>query len=179
MGLTVNGADMFDAAEREGGPHYLCITTNGVVEHDKLTMGRGAAADAKRLFPWIPVRAGQVIKGLFPNQTTVETVTRSRVVRYELVEFSDDDAEHPDRFFAMVQTKLDWRDPSPPELVQASLARLGKKAEGCPHIKFHLNYPAIGLGGLPLEMVQPWVEALPDNVRVYRKSTGAYNRSQP
>ena len=96
-----------------------------------------------------------------------------------LVEFSDDDAEHPDRFFAMVQTKLDWRDPSPPELVQASLARLGKKAEGCPHIKFHLNYPAIGLGGLPLEMVQPWVEALPDNVRVYRKSTGAYNRSQP
>ena len=158
----IKGKDMFDAVPQDGGKHAICVTTNGIIKSSgDLVMGRGAAGEAATRYPWLPSRAGAAIKAIkgrlfagFANDYGLA-----------VVDFPD----RKDRRFVLVQTKMEWQKPSPIYLVSSSIDNLRLMALKEPETTFHLNYPAIGLGGLPFEVVQPMVEKLPDNVLVYQK----------
>jgi len=164
------GIDMFGAVRDLEGPQVICVTTNGVVTKDGLVMGAGAAKGARDAFPWLPLAAAKLLINLFEP---IETYTPDLVFEYGLqnVGFPD----RLDRQIFLVQTKRHWKEKSDPELVEEALMRMGcwcadghdGMADGPSAITYHLNFPAIGRGGLPRSMVLPWVEKLPDNVFVY------------
>ena len=66
------------------------------------------------------------------------------------------------------QTKCDWRNTSPTDLIYESTKQLINASMCNPTKEFHMNFPGINYGGLSVECVTPIIEELPDNVFVYK-----------
>lgn len=67
------------------------------------------------------------------------------------------------------QSKIDWKDKSPLQLVQNSVNKLKHIAEERPQHTFHLPCPAVNHGGRSKKEILDMLQILPDNVVVYLK----------
>ncbi len=127
--------------------NILCITTNSEIWNAMNIMGAGIAKEAKLRFPDLPrlMAAAIVIKG---NP-------------YYLIEL-------PQQLIAL-QTKYNWRDPSPLDLVEESIKRLGKLASENKTWIYHTAKPGCGFGGLSFhKQVKPLLNKYcGDNVMVW------------
>ena len=66
------------------------------------------------------------------------------------------------------QTKTHFALDSTVDIIKFSVERLTECALANPGVTFHLNYPGINNGKLTVEVVQPLIDILPDNVLIYK-----------
>ena len=136
---------------------YMCITTNSTIKtNGELVMGKGNALEAKKLLPSLPKIFANLIKEKVGN------IEEGIVPDYHLISYHS---------FIAFQTKRNWRDPSPLELVIGSIQRLERLALKYPESTFGLPAPGCSNGGLKMEDIEPYLLNLPDNVYVF---TGVY-----
>lgn len=130
------------------GNNIYMFTANSVVNGSgKLVMGRGCAKTVRDTYLGIDKLFGDVIDNM--SKFGVKFV------------------KHDSQWIGAFQTKYNWQDPSPLELVEYSVFRLAKIASVRPEYAFHLPFPAISNGGQSVDDVLPMLQVLPDNVIVY------------
>ncbi|AUR89196.1 hypothetical protein NVP1121O_168 [Vibrio phage 1.121.O._10N.286.46.C4] len=130
------------------GNHIYMFTANSVVRNNGcLVMGAGCAKTVKTTYKGVDILLGNTIDHL--GRFGVQFVIWNG---------------HPIGAF---QTKIDWKDGSPLDLVKYSVKRLTLIAKKRPNHTFHLPCPAVNHGGRSEEEVLPLLESLPDNVYVY------------
>jgi hypothetical protein len=130
----------------------LLITANSTITKDgRLVMGRGLAAQAKKLFPGIDRKAAEAVRG----RRTYGFI-KLRIPK-----------------LGLFQVKYDFWEKADLDLIRLSTAMLKEYAESDRHKAIHLPYPGIGNGRLSKEEVYPIIKVLPDNVYIwqFRKPT--------
>ena len=73
-----------------------------------------------------------------------------------------------DQYLGVFQVKNNFADKAELEIIKRSTEILKWFAIDKPHLNFHMNFPGIGYGGLPYELILPIVQELPDNVILYK-----------
>lgn len=147
------------AYNKDNAGDTFIFTANSMVKDGRLLMGGGAALAAREAFPLVDSCLGKEIQKTIFDQ------------KYGYVEI---ECQHGfindwhNFYIGAFQTKTVVMLPSSLELIEMATNDLCKVAEKRPDSIFRLNYPGIGLGGLNPEDVQPIIERLPDNVRVYK-----------
>ena len=141
---------------------YHCFTSNSFInKYDGLVMGRGNALYVKKKFKDIDLSFGKRIKHLSKFGIVVDE--NNKIVA--------------------VQTKIHYIAESPLDLIEFSLTKLKEFAVQHPTKTIGLPYPGIGLGCLTIPEVQPLIDKLPSNVRVYtlenKTYTGIGSRNVP
>jgi hypothetical protein len=122
----------------------VLITTNNYVKgNGHAVMGRGCALEAKKKFPGIARRLG------------------------EMLQHSKDGLKIVGESLWTFPVKHSWEQPADLELIRKSAAHLGKAARDNPRLTFVLPRPGCGNGRLLWLEVAPILEPLlPDNVWV-------------
>ncbi len=129
--------------------HYITVTTNGIIKaNGECVMGRGVAAQAKRLFPGLP------------------SILGTRLTRYgnHVHLFSNL------RIFSF-PTKHDWKNPSDIDLIEKSCYELvelcndpeANKVYIDKETKVYMTRPGCGNGRLRWEDVKPILERILDD----------------
>ena len=131
----------------------LFITTNSTLRNDgALVMGRGAAYQAKVLWPMLPFKLGAQIKTSCGSGGD-----------YLVLPGTQDGNMWIEAF----QVKRDWQQPADPDLITRSTMRLAQYARKHPNYRIFLNCPGIGNGQLTLQQVVPVLAMLPSNVTIW------------
>jgi hypothetical protein len=142
---------LLDYSNIQPGDVYI-FTANSMVKNSSLLMGGGAALAAYEAYPGVDKLLGAEI-----NKHLLGGVYGYVQVPYNFIEVG------------AFQTKTVVWEPSKLDIIKIASEMLSNKATKTPDIKYHLNYPGIGLGGLDVEEVQPIIESLlPDNIIVYK-----------
>lgn len=142
-------------------PNQVVIfTANSTLTKDgRLVMGAGAAKECRDAFIGIDKEFGSRIKRIRDLYKTynfcyMEILFKSQYEKWTRV--------------GAFQTKCDWRNTSPTDLIYESTKQLINTSKCNPTKEFHMNFPGINYGGLSVESVTPIIEELPDNVFVYK-----------
>ncbi|MDX1492949.1 MAG: hypothetical protein R3253_02665 [Longimicrobiales bacterium] len=140
--------DLFAAAEPGD---FKVITTNSFICNDgRLAMGAGAAREAAHRHPFLARHLGDQV-----------TATVGHLGMYGLLLATTAPV-------VAFQVKKHFEDPASLTLLSISMNRLVMLTAALPKRRFHLNYPGIGPGGLPMRQVAPLLERLPLNVTVWK-----------
>lgn len=135
------------------GPVYL-VTTNSFIKRDGcLVMGRGAAKQLALQKPILPKILGRLIAN-----------DCGHLGEYNVGIYTGGSQVSCGAF----QVKYHWGDAADIELIKRSTDCLIELANSKPDVEFHLNYPGIGNGRLDIDLVEPIIDRLPDNVNVWR-----------
>ena len=115
-------------------------------------MGRGAALQCRDTYPGVDKDlADKISKGeLSPNYFNIFTQLSK------------------DQYLGAFQVKNNFADKAELEIIKRSTKMLKRHAIDKPHLNFHMNFPGIGYGGLPYELILPIVQQLPGNVILYK-----------
>lgn len=167
-GPTLQFGDMWDVFPWHGGTdagtrsgddveRLFLITTNAVVRRGRLVMGAGIADQARQRFPGIDERLGSVLI----RRGEAET-------RYGLLVSE----EWPRRPLGLFQTKIDYREPSPLDMIEQSASELEawlfrQKSQGM-EVRVDLPFPGVGCGGRSMEEVWRVVMDLPPDVHIWQ-----------
>jgi len=145
--MTERRGNMFDVL---GTADYFLVTTNSTINRfGNLVMGRGAAKQLCEHCPKVAKALGDKIRGSdYYIQDSGLYVKKSRLWAF--------------------QVKRYWKQKANPFLIRTATMILIAKAKNNPSKEFHLNFPGIGNGGLPINQVLPTVQELPDNCFVWR-----------
>lgn len=139
----------FDSAD------LFLICTCGVVTRDnRLVMGAGIALEARDRFPGLDKALGLAVQA-------GDWKASKNAFHYGLLTSG--------KKLGCFQTKYQWRDPAEMDLIALGMAELVLWCSYHPNDSVHLAYPGIGLGGLSIEQVEPYIKQLPDNVSIWRK----------
>ena len=135
------------------------FTANSTLNRNgSLVMGRGAAAEAKRLFPHCDRAFGSLIRG------GGYADGHNFIKPYGIL-------IHPDRhspILAAFQVKYHYADRAEMDLIGYSAAFLEKylNRDWREH-QVAMNFPGIGYGGLQRDAVLPIIQRLPDNLEIW------------
>lgn len=124
----------------------VCFTANNVVKNNGcLVMGAGTAL---AVVEYLNVR--------------------------DIVKASNFIKEHPDygavfigNYCVAFQTKRHYGKPSTLAIIRNSVEKMAEIATMSPNKRFHMPFPAVGLGSLTVKVVLPSLTGLPHNVYVY------------
>lgn len=154
--MILRKGNMFDFTKDR--PGVVLFTGNSTVRKDgALVMGRGAAAQALRLFPGINKELGREI--------TIFSKTFHRL-DYGLILGSG----LRDPIVGVFQVKHFWGDEAELDLITKSTTLLLQAAElktSIPSLTYWMNFPGIGYGRLGRSEILPIISTLPDNVHVW------------
>lgn len=127
---------------------YICITTNSIVKSNGcLVMGAGNALQASQRVKSLPLDFGTQIR-----EKQVEGQYYGLLVSGKYIAF---------------QTKYNYADNSPLELVARSVDALRRLANRYPEKNFGLPFPGISNGKRTVDEILPMLKTLPSNVFVY------------
>ena len=133
------------------------FTSNGVVsKNGKLAMGGGIALAVRNRFKGVDRALGQAI-------ANAEYVQEDGAAKYGLLVSE----KWPKARLGAFQTKLQYRKKSTIEMVWYSTVMLIRWCAENKDAKVHLNWPAVGLGGLTYQETLPLISQLPDTVTVW------------
>ena len=140
------------SANWESPDVYLFTGNSYITKNKKLVMGRGAALACRDLFKDCD------------KQFACKILTSKYTPNYyvEFIELA------PNKLLGAFQVKYNFADSADIELIKKSTDRLVHIATQKPNVTFHMNFPGIGYGGLPLNSVLPIVDKLPNNVILYK-----------
>lgn len=145
--------------DQEGKSDLLLVTSNSYIRKDgTLVMGRGAALEASKRYPKVPELAGKHIKHYARHLGEYLLITKTSGPSLLF--------EWPERF-GLFQVKRHFRDAADPELIRRSTTALIHLIRSSEIRRIDMNFPGIGLGGLPMNKVLPIVEDLPDCVTLW------------
>lgn len=142
--------DLWDSKDE-----IILVTTNSFVKKNgELVMGRGAAKEAKELFPDFSLDLGYEITNIYGKKYGIIIIPYDRY----------------DRLLGAFQVKYNWWEDADLDLIKFSTEILCKEMnENFNDLKCSLNFPGIGNGRLKYDDVLDIVKVLPDNVSLYRK----------
>lgn len=124
------------------------FTANNVVKgNGELVMGAGNALAVKKAIPNAPKVFGGMVKA--------EPDKRIHLAKYG------------DGILGSFQTKENWRNPTPLNVLIESIDALKELATKETAWEFHLPCPAVSNGGMDIKQVLKLIEVLPDNVIIY------------
>jgi len=131
---------------------YLFTGNRYITAKGKLVMGRGAALQCRDTYPGVDKDLADKISKceLSPNYFIIFTQISK------------------DQYLGAFQVKNNFADKAELEIIKRSTKMLTQYAIKKPHLNFHMNFPGIGYGGLPYELILPIVQELPDNVILYK-----------
>ena len=132
---------------------YLATINCVVKNNGELVMGAGNALAYAEAYPSSKKILGDMLGGVVVN---------GKPIKHLFLHKRDKG------YVGGLVTKAHYRDPSTLTIVENAVWELRMAAEVNSHLTYHLPYPAIGLGGLSVEEVQPLINELPDNVIVYK-----------
>lgn len=128
------------------------ITANSTLNsRGELVMGAGIAKQAKYRYPQLPKMFGTKI-------IRHKSDFYGLMVCWEMM---------PEIKIGLFQTKYNWEDKSPPNIIFKSTYELLVFAEHYTTMRVDLNFPGIGFGGLTKAEVMPIVSILPDSVHIW------------
>jgi hypothetical protein len=131
-------------------PNVYLFTGNAVIKNNgAIVMGRGAAKQVRDSYKDIDKAFGAIIE-------------RDPTVSLAWVSLPND------QHLGWFKVKDHWRENAKVEHIKGSAETLSRIATRRPNIVFHMNYPGIGNGRLDKELVEPIIQNLPDNVRIYK-----------
>lgn len=142
------------------GTDLFCFTTNSILRRDgRLVMGAGVARQARDRIPGLDLRLGARIRELGAASAV-----------YGLIVLEPEPCASSERrpLLGALQTKVQFRDPSPLDLVALSVRELAGWMHSHPGSRVDLPFPGIGLGGLDPTDVQPILDPLPPIAHVWR-----------
>jgi hypothetical protein len=129
------------------------ITTNATLKQNgALVMGRGIARQARNSFPGLDKVLGQEIEKLCGSQGRYGLLVSPR---------------WPTARLGVFQVKRHYHRPASLDLIRYSTAALCTWCEAQPQSGVHLNFPGVGNGRLPREVVLPIVAQLPEQVTIW------------
>lgn len=115
----------------------IVITTNGALNsRGECVMGRGTAAQAKRRYPGLAVRIGNMIK-VYGNHVYMFQMNTTK-----------------GEMLITFPVKHNWQEPADPELISRSVKELLHLSSRV-HGNFYLPRPGCGNGGLHWDDVKP------------------------
>lgn len=131
------------------------FTGNATIKNNgALVMGRGAAKEAKSIFPNCDVAFGSLITHY----------TRNFAGPYGIL-------IHPDRsnpILCVYQVKWNYYDSAELDLIRFSTGMLDALLHmDWRYKKVSMNFPGIGWGGLERDLVMPIIRNLPDNLTIW------------
>jgi len=130
--------------------NYLLVTTNSFIKKDKsLVMGRGFAKQIKTAYPGIDMIFGDMVTRTCGDQGFYGIIFYGKLGAFQV------------KYHYMKAAEL--------ELVERSTQLLLAIANRQPNKLFGMNCPAIGNGKLDIELIDPIINVLPDNVHIWRK----------
>lgn len=152
-------------APAEVGATLIAVTTNSYVfrqgrDPGPLAMGAGAALEAARRYPSLPLAAGIRLRQMVGFRPELYGV----LPRYGWAVVQSDNYR-----IGLFQTKYHYRVRSDLELIRFSVEQLRLWLRARPREVVALNFPGIGYGQLRRVDVLPLLEPLPDRVVIYEK----------
>lgn len=135
-----------------GKPSTLFVfTSNSTIGRSgSLVMGAGIAKAVRDRVSGIDAALGQVILSRGPGSFGFLVLDHART-----------------RIGAF-QVKAHFSEPASPALIGGAAQKLRKWAEEHPDITVNMNFPGIGHGRLPVDVVLPILRGLPENVHIWR-----------
>lgn len=157
--MTIRTGDMFDELSHASPrPGLLLFTGNSTVNaKGELVQGRGAALQARALFPGLSKRLGHRL-------TQWKDTIHSPV--YGVL--TDQTSSNP--ILGVFQVKFHYSAPAQVHLIENSVQALLRWLADVPaDFVTWMNFPGIGYGQLPRKTVLPLISILPDNVHIWEK----------
>lgn len=151
--MKLEYGNMFKEAPADS---VLIATGNAFIRVDgAVVMGRGAAAQMAKIFPYCPFSFAATFNHLSPYHL--------RIIR----------GYHPGannfwRNIGLFQVKRHFKDAADLELIRQSTDRLVGVAALHPYTRYDMNYPGIGNGKLHRGEVAPIIGRLPNNVHIWQ-----------
>lgn len=135
-----------------GHTDVFLFTGNSYIRKDgALVMGRGIAKQVATRFPEVPYDLGKQIDHLKEYNVLLA-----------------DKHYNEKTNIGVLQVKYHFADAADLALVEESLIILKMWTEEYDeNVRFDINYPAIGYGRRSIEIIEPMVEELPNNVHVW------------
>jgi len=130
--------DIWDLTDK-----FIFTGNSTVKRNGALVMGRGIAREVRDRFTGIDLKIGNAIK--FDVGQNYGFLEGSKI--------------------CVFQVKHHWGNPASLQLVRASVAKM--RANVDPTLRYDMNFPAIGNGGLSYNEVYPLIKELPDNVHIW------------
>lgn len=136
-----------------GRPNTAFIfTANSTIRSDgALVMGRGIAKEVREKIPGIDKALGKLIS----LQASPE-------------EFGLLILDYAGKKIGAFQVKTYYGDPASPALIKRAASKLRKWALDHPMFVINMNFPGIGYGHLPEDIVLPLIDGLPENVHIWK-----------
>lgn len=136
-----------------GKPNTLfVVTTNSTIKRDGcLVMGRGLAKAVRDRLPGIDATFGRLIQAQrIPND-------------YGLLIL-----DYKGKKIGAFQVKTLYKEAASPVLIREAARKLAAWAGEHPNYTINMNYPGIGCGNLPEDVVRPLLDVLPDSVHIWK-----------
>lgn len=150
--------------QNPGYPGMIIVTTNGYITRGGyLTMGRGAALEAKNRIKGIEYECAKILT------MNAEFDAMSKTYEYGFMPIRPQYNDDKKIGFGIFQVKHHWNHKANLDLIERSADSLTKMAKMYPDVSFRMNYPGIGNGKLSTSDVQPILTRIPDNVTICYK----------
>jgi hypothetical protein len=134
-----------------GKTDLFCFTANSTMtKNNRLVMGAGIAKQVKERIPDIDLSLGYALQQL--NNSTFGLITH--------ISFN--------QMIGAFQVKYHWSDKADLHLIMYSTVKLFSFIVNNKPKRIDLNFPGIGKGKLPEEMILPIISNLPDCVHVWK-----------
>ena len=130
----------------------VCTTNNVIKSNGALVMGRGIAAQFRESFPYLDLNWGAIVEGLQEGGCEDYNVLIDGPRRWG----------HNKIYLVGLQTKRDWAEASPVELVVESCIKLVKLADIMNWSRVLMTQPGCGNGGLSWKDVKKKLKFLDD-----------------
>jgi hypothetical protein len=112
--MIVEKVGLWERASKKDVDAIVCTTNNVIKNNGELVMGRGIAVQFKETFPNISYRWGRLVEEYAEGGHTDYGILVDGPLRYC----------HNQLYLVGVQTKRNWSEPSPIELIEYSCRKL-------------------------------------------------------
>jgi hypothetical protein len=158
--MKIETGNMWDIRDETD---LFLFTSNGVVQRGQLAMGGGMAKQMlQNVSTKLPKALGRAI--FRESGLTIDLDGNyDGVYDYGLLVSQN----WPEVKWGAFQTKLNYRDDTPLDLVQRATSLLHQWCDEHPDARVDCNFPGIGLGRQTYGTILPIIQSLPDNVHFW------------
>lgn len=154
--MIIEEGCFWERANKKDVDAIVCTTNNVIKNNGALVMGRGIAAQFRETFNNIEFKWGRLI----------EEYKEGGHEDYGVLIDGPHRFNHNQLYLVGLQTKRNWADPSPIELVEESCKKLYKLADLLCWSSIIMTPPGCGNGGLDFKEVKKKIKFLDDRFTI-------------
>lgn len=154
--MIIEQISFWERANKKDVDAIVCTTNNVIKSNGSLVMGRGIAAQFKETFKGIDYRWGKLVEGYQEGGHN----------DYGIILDGPNKYNHNSIYLIGLQTKREWFDPSPIDLVEFSCRKLFDLANLLCWSSIIMTKPGCGNGGLDWKVVEKKIKFLDDRFTI-------------